>query len=139
MNQPQSQDQNPLGSDETQALLAFNTNLLEQTIPQEQGPEGQETPESGQQGQENQEPQQDPMTEMMTLKDEIMSELQKVREDIKLVSKGDSKDERSEVEDLKKEIEKVLKDQLGVKKTTIEVTFDPPYKMPEELRTMLGI
>ena len=28
---------------------------------------------------------------------------------------------------------------LGAKTVDIEVTFDPPYKMPEELRAMLGI
>jgi len=28
---------------------------------------------------------------------------------------------------------------LGIKKVKIEVTFDPPYKMPEELRAMLGV
>ena len=28
---------------------------------------------------------------------------------------------------------------IGAKKVAIEVTFDPPYKMPEELRAMLGI
>ncbi len=27
----------------------------------------------------------------------------------------------------------------GAKKVDIAVTFDPPYKMPDELRTMLGI
>jgi hypothetical protein len=27
----------------------------------------------------------------------------------------------------------------GVRKIEITVTFDPPYKMPSELRTMLGI
>ena len=40
---------------------------------------------------------------------------------------------------LNDEITTVLKDSLGAKKVTIEVTFDPPYKMPEELRTVLGI
>jgi len=28
---------------------------------------------------------------------------------------------------------------LGIKKVKIKVTFDPPYKMPEELRAMLGV
>ena len=36
-------------------------------------------------------------------------------------------------------ITSVLKDQLGAKKVEIEVTFDPPYKMPDELRAMLGV
>ncbi len=40
---------------------------------------------------------------------------------------------------LNEEITNALKDQLGIKKVDIEITFDPPYKMPEELRTMLGI
>ncbi len=40
---------------------------------------------------------------------------------------------------LNEEIEKVLKDKVGAKKVDIEITFDPPYKMPEELRVMLGI
>ena len=28
---------------------------------------------------------------------------------------------------------------IGAKKVVIDVTFDPPYKMPDELRVMLGI
>lgn len=39
---------------------------------------------------------------------------------------------------LNEEIETALK-KAGAKKVEIEITFDPPYKMPEELRTMLGI
>ncbi len=39
---------------------------------------------------------------------------------------------------LNEEIEQAIK-QVGAKKIDIEVTFDPPYKMPEELRVMLGI
>ncbi len=39
---------------------------------------------------------------------------------------------------LNEEIEQALK-QVGAKKIDIEVTFDPPYKMPEELRTILGV
>ena len=31
-----------------------------------------------------------------------------------------------------------LKD-IGAKKVTITVTFDPPYNMPEDLRAMLGV
>src|SRR3989338_1326892 len=40
---------------------------------------------------------------------------------------------------LNDEVTNVLKDQLGVKKVDIEITFDPPYQMPDELRAMLGI
>lgn len=40
---------------------------------------------------------------------------------------------------LNDEVTTVLKDNLGIKKVDIEITFDPPYKMPEELRTVLGI
>lgn len=40
---------------------------------------------------------------------------------------------------LNDEVTTVLKDSLGIKKVDIEITFDPPYKMPEELRTVLGI
>lgn len=40
--------------------------------------------------------------------------------------------------DLQEQIKNTLED-LGVKKVDIEITFDPPYKMPEELRTILGI
>ncbi len=40
---------------------------------------------------------------------------------------------------LKEEIETTLKDTLDVKKVEVEITFDPPYKMPEELRAMFGI
>lgn len=40
---------------------------------------------------------------------------------------------------LNDEITMALQDQLGAKKVDIEVTFDPPYKMPDELRGVLGI
>lgn len=39
---------------------------------------------------------------------------------------------------LNEDIEKTLK-AAGAKKVDIEITFDPPYKMPEELRTILGV
>jgi ATP-binding protein involved in chromosome partitioning len=39
---------------------------------------------------------------------------------------------------LNDEITDALKN-AGAKQVEIEVTFDPPYKMPDELRTMLGI
>lgn len=37
------------------------------------------------------------------------------------------------------EIKTTLKDSLGAKEVDIELTFDPPYKMPDELRAALGI
>jgi metal-sulfur cluster biosynthetic enzyme len=40
--------------------------------------------------------------------------------------------------DLQEQIKSALED-AGAKKIIIEVTFDPPYKMPDELRLMLGI
>ena len=40
--------------------------------------------------------------------------------------------------DLQENIKSVLQD-LGAKAVHIEITFDPPYKMPEELRATLGI
>jgi metal-sulfur cluster biosynthetic enzyme len=40
--------------------------------------------------------------------------------------------------DLQENIKSVLQD-LGVKTVNIEVTFDPPYNMPEALRATLGI
>jgi metal-sulfur cluster biosynthetic enzyme len=40
--------------------------------------------------------------------------------------------------DLQENIKSVLQD-LGAKTVNIEVTFDPPYKMPEALRATLGI
>lgn len=40
---------------------------------------------------------------------------------------------------LNDEITTALKDNLGVKKVDLEVTFDPPYKMPEDLRATLGL
>lgn len=40
---------------------------------------------------------------------------------------------------LKEEIVSTLKEVLGFKKVDIEITFDPPYQMPEELRAMFGI
>lgn len=39
---------------------------------------------------------------------------------------------------LNEEIEQALK-QAGAKKVILTITFDPPYKMPEELRVMLGV
>ncbi|MSU75714.1 MAG: DUF59 domain-containing protein [Candidatus Magasanikbacteria bacterium] len=39
---------------------------------------------------------------------------------------------------LNEDIESTLKN-AGAKKVDIEVTFDPPYKMPDELRAMLGV
>lgn len=39
---------------------------------------------------------------------------------------------------LNEEITAALKN-IGAKTVEIIVTFDPPYKMPDELRTMLGI
>ncbi len=40
---------------------------------------------------------------------------------------------------LNDEVTTVLKDNLGITKVDIEITFDPPYKMPDEMRTVLGI
>ncbi len=40
---------------------------------------------------------------------------------------------------LNDEVITALKDSLGVKKVEVEITFDPPYKMPDELRATLGI
>lgn len=40
--------------------------------------------------------------------------------------------------DLQENIKSVLQD-LGAKVVNIEITFDPPYKMPENLRATLGI
>ena len=39
---------------------------------------------------------------------------------------------------IKDEIKTALR-QLGIKKVKIEITFEPPYQMPEELRLMLGV
>lgn len=36
-------------------------------------------------------------------------------------------------------IKPTVKDQLGAKTVDIDLTFDPPYKMPDELRATLGI
>ena len=40
---------------------------------------------------------------------------------------------------LNNEIEIKLKDQLPIKNVEIELTFDPPYTMPDDLRATLGI
>lgn len=40
--------------------------------------------------------------------------------------------------DLQENVKSVLQD-LGAKEVNIEITFDPPYKMPENLRATLGI
>lgn len=40
---------------------------------------------------------------------------------------------------LNEEIIRSLKEHLGAKKVDITLTFDPPYKMPDDLRGMLGI
>jgi ATP-binding protein involved in chromosome partitioning len=40
--------------------------------------------------------------------------------------------------DLQEEIKSVLSD-IGVKNLNLAVTFDPPYKMPDDLKAMLGL
>ena len=40
---------------------------------------------------------------------------------------------------LNQEIIDTLKYKLGVKKTEVIITFDPPYQLPPELRATLGI
>lgn len=40
---------------------------------------------------------------------------------------------------LNEKITNALKEQLGIKKINITITFDPPYVMPPELRATLGI
>lgn len=40
---------------------------------------------------------------------------------------------------LNDEITAALKERLGAKKVNLTITFDPPYKMPPELRAVLGI
>lgn len=40
---------------------------------------------------------------------------------------------------LNDEVVTALKDQLGVKNVNLTITFDPPYLMPPELRSTLGI
>lgn len=37
------------------------------------------------------------------------------------------------------EVTTALKDHLGAKTVNITVTFDPPYKMPDDLRASLGL
>lgn len=39
---------------------------------------------------------------------------------------------------LQEEVRTAL-EKLGFKKIEIEITFEPPYKMPEELRAMMGM
>ncbi len=34
---------------------------------------------------------------------------------------------------------KLALEKVGAKEVAIEITFDPPYTMPQELRTMLGV
>ena len=102
--QPQN-PQSDMTADQAAAALAYATNLSEQFLPKVQ-PEAPQTPETAPES--TPEPQADPMAEMTALKEEIMSELQAVREDIKLVAQGDVKDEKSEIAELKKQIEAVL-------------------------------
>lgn len=40
---------------------------------------------------------------------------------------------------LRKDVEDSLKKDLGVEQVKVRVTFDPPYEMPENLRTLLGL
>ncbi|MBI2443788.1 MAG: metal-sulfur cluster assembly factor [Candidatus Magasanikbacteria bacterium] len=40
---------------------------------------------------------------------------------------------------LNEAITNALQDRLGVSKVEIKITFDPPYKIPDELRAMLGV
>lgn len=103
INQPDSQ----LSPDRAKASLGMATRLQDMLLPQAQ-PQGQQTPESGQQPASAPQPQKDPMTEMQGLKDEIMKELQTMKQDIQLIAQGDPKEERSQVSELKKQIEDVL-------------------------------
>jgi metal-sulfur cluster biosynthetic enzyme len=41
--------------------------------------------------------------------------------------------------ELKENIVNTIKEKTGAKKVEIKVTFDPPYKMPEDLRATLGL
>lgn len=40
---------------------------------------------------------------------------------------------------LNDEVINTIKDAFNIKKVTVKITFDPPYKMPEELKATLGL
>lgn len=103
----------------------------------------------------------------MITKDEVITALKNVRDpevgmdiwtmglvyNIEIKEEGAKNKEQSEVKilmtyttpfcpwgpQLNDEVTTVLKDGLGVQKVDIEITFDPPYTMPEDLRATLGI
>lgn len=90
---------NGLTADETAASLAFATHHMGQGLQasQPQNPAPQQA--------QPQEPQKDPLTEMQDLQGQIMSELQTIKEDMKALQ---PKDEKNQINDLKKQIEDVL-------------------------------
>src|ERR1043166_9601531 len=97
-------DHTEIPAENAKASLGIATHLMSQLMPQ-QAPEGQETQEMDQGEAQTMEPQKDPVTEIQDLKTEIISELQSIREDMKTMQ---PKDEKSEINDLKKQIEDVL-------------------------------
>lgn len=40
---------------------------------------------------------------------------------------------------LNDEVINTVKDAFGIKKVEVKITFDPPYKMPDELKATLGL
>lgn len=103
----------------------------------------------------------------MITKDEVITALKNVRDpevgmdiwtmglvyNIEIKEEGAKNKEQSEVKirmtyttpfcpwgpQLNEEVTTTLKESLGIKKVDIEITFDPPYTMPEDLRAMMGI
>jgi hypothetical protein len=112
MNPQETQMSNPqMSPDESAASLTFATQLQEQMMPDVQMEEPVEAPMEGQmpQGEEQSLGQQeDAPMDLESLKEEVLTELQAIKEEIKLMKNGDSKDEKSEISALKKEIEAVL-------------------------------
>lgn len=102
MDQMTNQNQPEMNADEAKASLGIATFLQDKLMPK--APMGEQQQEQKQ----PEEQQQDPFAEIQSLKEEVMGELVKMKEDIKLASKGDAKDERTQESDLKREIEEVL-------------------------------
>lgn len=104
MDQNNTQVQHPpMTPNQSAAALSFVTNLSNQFLPKA-------PPQAPQEPQQASEPQQqpDPMAEMQDMTTKIMDEIQTIKEDIKMVAQGNPKDEKTEIADLKKQIEEVL-------------------------------
>ena len=101
MNPQISQDLTP---EEAKASMGIATHLMGQL--QQPPPNGSETQNPDQQEAQPQEQQKDPLAEIDTLRSEIMSELQTMKEDMKVAM--EPKDEKAQIADLKRQIDQAI-------------------------------